>query len=111
MLGWSTLMGYRRSGIGGLDLAIINWLRGNCQRIGARFDKKAALVHDWRTTFAQAEKEIMVPTETHEESVKDYGAGQFVGSVQKALDILEALVPQKAELSLTELSELLSLKK
>jgi IclR family transcriptional regulator, KDG regulon repressor len=106
-------MGHRRiSGIGGLGLAIINWLLpGNCQRIGARFDKKAALVHDWRTTFAQAEKETMVPTETHEESVKDYGAGQFVGSVQKALDILDAFVPQKPELSLTELAELLSLNK
>jgi IclR family KDG regulon transcriptional repressor len=92
-------------------LSIINWLRSNCQRIAARFDKKPALVHDWRTSFAKAEKETMVPTETHEESVKDYGAGQFVGSVQKALDILDAFVPQKPELSLTELAELLSLNK
>jgi IclR family transcriptional regulator, KDG regulon repressor len=53
----------------------------------------------------------MVPTETHEESVKDYGAGQFVGSVQKALDILDTFDPQKPELSLTELAELLSLNK
>jgi IclR family transcriptional regulator, KDG regulon repressor len=53
----------------------------------------------------------MVPSETHEESVKDYGAGQFVGSVQKALDILDAFAPQKPELSLTELAELLSINK
>jgi IclR family transcriptional regulator, KDG regulon repressor len=53
----------------------------------------------------------MVPTETHEESIKDYGAGQFVGSVQKALDILDAFDPQKPELSLTELAELLTLNK
>jgi IclR family transcriptional regulator, KDG regulon repressor len=53
----------------------------------------------------------MIPTEPNEESIKDYGAGQLVGSVQKALDILDAFVPRKPELSLTELADLLSLNK
>jgi IclR family transcriptional regulator, KDG regulon repressor len=97
--------------MGGINLAIINWLPSDCQRFAGRFDKKPAFIHDWRTAFAKAEKEKMVPTGTHEESVKDYGAGQFVGSVQKALDILDAFVPQKPELSLTELTELLSINK
>ena len=48
---------------------------------------------------------------TSEENAKDYGAGQFVGSVQKALDILDAFSPLKPELSLTELAELLALNK
>ncbi len=53
----------------------------------------------------------MIHPQTPEESGKDYGVGQFVGSVQKALDILDAFVPQKPELSLTELADLLSLNK
>ncbi len=53
----------------------------------------------------------MKAASTPEESIKDYGTGQFVGSVQKALDILDAFAPQKPELSLTELADLLSLNK
>ncbi len=111
--GFDVDLGYAAGsfGMGGINLAIINWLPSDCQRFAGRFDKKPAFIHDWRTAFAKAEKEKMVPTGTHEESVKDYGAGQFVGSVQKALDILDAFVPQKPELSLTELTELLSINK
>lgn len=53
----------------------------------------------------------MLTTQPGEESLRDYGAGQLVGSVQKALDILDIFTPQKPELSLTELAGLLSLNK
>jgi len=45
------------------------------------------------------------------EVTKDNGTGQLIGSVQKALDILNTFDVQKSELSLTDLSVLLSMNK
>ncbi len=53
----------------------------------------------------------MTTVQSDTENVRDYGAGAMVGSVQKALDILDIFTPQKPELSLTELAGLLSLNK
>jgi IclR family KDG regulon transcriptional repressor len=74
-------------------------------------DNSHPFIHDGQIPFPIAEKEGMIPTQTPEESIKGYGAGQLVGSVQKALDVLDAFVPRKPELSLTELADLLSLNK
>lgn len=49
-----------------------------------------------------------VPAEEH---LRESGTAQLIGSVHKALDILDVFTPQKPELSLTELAALLSLNK
>jgi IclR family transcriptional regulator, KDG regulon repressor len=79
--------------------------------LSPRFDNPLPFVHDGQIVFPIAEKEAMIPTQPPEESIKGYGAGQLVGSVQKALDVLDAFVPRKPELSLTEMADLLSLNK
>jgi DNA-binding IclR family transcriptional regulator len=79
--------------------------------LSPRFDNPLPFVHDGQIAFPIAEKEAMIPTQPPEESIKGYGAGQLVGSVQKALDVLDAFVPRKPELSLTEMADLLSLNK
>lgn len=48
---------------------------------------------------------------TDEEGTKDHSSGSLVGSVQKALEILNIFSRQRPELSLTELATLLSLNK